>query len=238
MTLPRGVRPWLEAGRRRFPRAYWRARTVVSLAEWYAQRLRERFASEDATAYGGGFWEQHQAGDWDGFARAILRRFPARSVLDVGCGDGKLLAAMLRADPSLTVLGVESSPAALAMAAARGVPVRELDLVRLRRRAVASAVPGDFALATSLEVAEHVPAWHSGKLLRLLARSPVVVFSAAQPNQGGTLHVNERPVEHWVRRFGRLGFAVAPENAAFRRDVAALDLPPWYAANVNAFVRR
>lgn len=236
--MPRVVRSWYWAARQRFPRAFWRVRTAVSLAEWYAQGLRERFASEEATAYDATFWEQHQAGDWDGFARAILRRFPARSVLDVGCGDAKLLAAMLRADPSLTVLGAESSPSALAMAKSRGVPVMDLDLVRLRREDVATAVPGDFDLSVSLEVAEHVPAWHADKLLRLLARSPVVVFSAAQPNQGGTLHVNEQPVEYWVRRFDRLGFAVAPENDAFRRDVAALDLPSWYAANIMAFVRR
>ena len=98
---------------------------------------------------------------------------------------------------------------------------------------------GRFDVAISLETVEHFPAWHSGKLLRLLAGcAPVIVFSGAQPLQGGVLHVNERPVEHWVQRFGEMGFDLSPHNEAFRADVAALDLPPWYAANVNLFVRR
>jgi hypothetical protein len=41
-----------------------------------------------------------------------------------------------------------------------------------------------FDLAVCLEVAEHIPAWHSGKLLTILAGAPRLIFSAAQPNQG------------------------------------------------------
>jgi len=52
------------------------------------------------------------------------------------------------------------------------------------------------------------------------------------------LHVNEQPPEHWIGRFRALGYVLARENDAFRREVAALDLPSWYAANVNAFARR
>jgi len=229
----------LNAARRRFPAAYGRARRVSSLprglAAWYAQRL---FGF--AESYDEEFWDFHQGGDWDGFARVLLAHAPARSVLDVGCGDAKLLAAVLRAAPATRVLGVDGSPAALAAARARGVATRTLDLSSVRRAEVEAEARalGSFDLAISLETVEHFPPWHSGKLLRLMACAPVVAFSAARPGQGGTMHVNERPVEHWVRRFRRLGYTLAPRNDGFRTAVAELDLPSWYADNINLFVRR
>ncbi|HYH78920.1 MAG TPA: class I SAM-dependent methyltransferase [Longimicrobium sp.] len=232
----------LDAARRRFPAAYERARRMAALprgaAAWYAHRLRA--PAEEGEAYDSEFWEYHDTGDWDGFARVLLRHAPAASVLDVGCGDGKLLAAILRAAPATRVLGIDSSPTALRVAERRGVRTRALDLASTRRARVEEIAGelGAFDLSISLETVEHLPPWHSGKLLRLVACAPVVAFSAARPGQGGTLHVNERPVEHWVRRFRRLGYALSAENEAFRAEVAALDLPWWYAANVNLFVRR
>ncbi|HET7229562.1 MAG TPA: class I SAM-dependent methyltransferase [Longimicrobium sp.] len=232
----------LDAARRRFPAAYQRARDAAALprgvAAWYAHRLRG--GEDEGEAYDAGFWDYHAGGDWDGFARVLLRHAPARSVLDVGCGDGKLLAAIARVQTDARVLGIDGSPTALRVAEGRGVTTREMDLASVGRRrieAVAREI-GAFDLSVSLETVEHFPPWHSGKLLRLVACAPVVAFSAAQPGQGGTLHVNERPVAHWVRRFRRLGYELSPRNDAFRGEVRALDLPPWYGANVNLFVRR
>jgi len=233
----------LDAARRRFPAAYERARRMAALprgaAAWYAHRLRSG-PGEAEEAYGSEFWDFHDTGDWDGFARVVLRHAPARAVVDVGCGDGKLLAAVARAAPGTRVLGVDSSPTALRVARGRGVETRALDLAAVSRRQVREVCRelGAFDLAVSLETVEHFPPWHSAKLLRLVTVAPLVVFSAAQPGQGGTLHVNERPVEHWVRRFRRLGYALSAENEAFRAGVRALDLPPWYGANVNLFVRQ
>lgn len=235
------LRDTLDAAKRRYPRAYWRVRTLASLAAWYAQRARGRAGGERTTRFDAAFWGRNEGGDWSGFARAVLRHFPAASALDVGCGDGKLLAAMARVSPGLATCGVDDSPVALARAGARGVRTRALDVAGSSAAAVAEFGRGlgSFDLALSLETVEHLPAWHADKLLRLLtSRAPLVVFSGAQPLQGGVLHVNEQPPEHWIARFAALGYALAPQNDAFRRDVAALDLPRWYAENVNAFARR
>ncbi|HET7464283.1 MAG TPA: class I SAM-dependent methyltransferase [Longimicrobium sp.] len=238
MSLRRAV---LDAARRRFPAAYERTRRMAAIprgvAAWYAHRLRHGGREEP---YDERFWDYHAGGDWPGFARVLLRHAPARSVLDVGCGDGKLLAAIAGVAPGTRVLGIDGSPTALGVARKRGVETRALDLAAVGRRGVERVAQeiGSFDLAVSLETVEHFPPWHSGKLLRLAAVAPAVVFSAAQPDQGGTLHVNERPVEYWVRRFRRIGYDLSPANDAFRGEVRALDLPPWYAANVNLFVRR
>jgi hypothetical protein len=65
----------------------------------------------------------------------------------------------------------------------------------------------------------------------------MVVFSAAHPGQGGTLHMNERPFDYWRRRFAEHGFHPPRSDEGFREAVRALDLPWWYAANVHLFER-
>jgi len=68
-------------------------------------------------------------------------------------------------------------------------------------------VPGTFDMALSLEVAEHLPAEAADRLVETLTRlAPVVLFSAAIPNQGGVHHVNERWQSYWADRFRARGY--------------------------------
>ena len=95
----------------------------------------------------------------------------------------------------------------------------------------------DVDLAICLEVAEHVPSWHVEKLLTIVSAPRRLVFSAAHPNQGGRFHVNEQPPEYWMNRLAAHGAVPAPADEALRRDIAALNLPWWYARNVHLFER-
>ena len=94
-----------------------------------------------------------------------------------------------------------------------------------------------FDLGICLEVAEHLPPWHSDKLLTIVSSPKRLVFSAAQPNQGGRFHMNEQPAGHWIDRLAARGVALAPGDDAFRAAIAALDLPFWYGQNVHLFER-
>jgi SAM-dependent methyltransferase len=228
--------PWLrrtlDGLRRRFPTAYWRGRNAVALAEWW-------WARRQPDVYDDAFWDFHEPGDWDGFAALILRYCPARSVVDVGCGQGALLDGLRRADPSLTLLGYDSSPTARSRAQSRGLSVDPLDVVALTD-AEASALAGriaSFDLVLCLEVAEHIPARYSGKLLTILSGAPRLVFSAAHPNQGGQLHVNEQPARYWIDRFAQRGFRLSPVDEALRNGLQALALPPWYKENIRVLDR-
>jgi SAM-dependent methyltransferase len=223
--------------RGRYPAAYWRVRNAIALAEWGWHRIRSRAAGHDA--YDDGFWEWHGGADWSPFARLLLERFAPRSVVDIGCGHGLLLQALKAADPGLRLHGYDDSAAALARAAARSLSVDRLDLAALSARAAEHAARhiSSFDLAVCLEVAEHLPPWKAGTLMRLVTAAPRVVFSAAHPNQGGRLHVNEQPARYWIDRFARRGFALSPGDEALRAAVAAMALPPWYAQNVHVFER-
>jgi SAM-dependent methyltransferase len=220
-ALPRGVR--------------WRARNGMTTGRW----LWLRASGQIASAYADDFWDYHSGGDWPGFANLLLRYCRPRSVVDVGCGDGKLLAAVRACDPGLKVLGIDSSSAALDRAAAAGVPVLPHDLASLRGRDLTSlrACLSGFDVAVSLETAEHLPSWAGRAFVASLAHTRMVVFSAAQPYQGGTLHLNERPPSYWRARFEAQGFRAAAFEQALRDDLARLDLHWCYAANLQVFER-
>ena len=214
--------------------ARWRTRNAIALARW----LRQRAGARD-TAYAEPFWAFHDGGDWDGFAETLCRFCAPASVVDVGCGDAKLLAAVRRRDASIPTLGIDSSRAALERAAAAGVPVLRHDLASTRAAALdalrARVTP--FDVAVSLETAEHLPPWAARAFVGTLARVRLVVFSAAHPGQGGTLHIHERPHTYWRARFAAHGYRPSASDDAFRTAIAALDLPSWYGVNVHLYER-
>ena len=235
------VRAWahrgFEALRQRYPDLACRARNTLELAPWYLSRMRAR--RERTEAYDARFWDFHDTGDWAGFARVVLELFPSSSIVDIGCGHGSALSALAALGPDLTLRGFDESPTSIARARAKGVSVDPLDIVALSRadaRAFADSLAG-VDLAICLEVAEHMPAWHSNKLLDILTCGSRVIFSAAHVNQGGTLHVNERPAAYWADRIVARGYRVSPLDGALRTAVASLALAPWYAENVHAFER-
>jgi SAM-dependent methyltransferase len=224
----------------RFPNVYCKLRNKMALLRWYSILYAGKFSRQESyDAYDSDFWQFHNTGDWNGFARVVLSRFVARSILDVGCGQGNALKGFRNVDPQLKLKGLERSGAALTIARSKGLDILHADLAALNKSTaekLLSAIGGaDVALC--LEVAEHMPISRSNKLLRFLTGFDTVIFSAAHPNQGGVLHVNEQPAKRWIRKFNNLGFRLAGDNEAFRREIGKLDLPGWYAENVNVFKR-
>lgn len=236
MSMALRFRAPLARLRRRFPTAYWRARTVVARGEWWLRR--HGIGRDDA--YDDAFWDFHETGDWPAFGALVLRHWPVRSIVDVGCGHGLALDGLRRAAPSLRLRGYDASPTAIARARAHGLDVDPLDVAALSAAGAATlaAAVSAFDLTLCLEVAEHVPPRHLDKLLTIVTAAPRLLFSAAHPNQGGRLHVNEQPFGYWVDRLAARGFAPSAIDEALRADLQALPLAPWYKENLHAFERR
>lgn len=237
MTLRQEAHRQFDRWRARFPEAACRVRNTLELAPWYYARW-TRGAARTGEAYDAAFWDLQNSGDWAGFARAVIDAFPSTmSIVDVGCGHGLALGAFAALERGLQLRGFDDSPTARARARAAGQAVEPLDVVALPARggrAFARAI-GPVDLALCLEVAEHVPAWHAGKLLDALTCANRLIFSAAHPNQGGTLHVNERPAGYWIDRLGSRGFRLSAADEPFRTSIRRLQLPPWYAENIHVF---
>jgi len=158
--------------------------------------------------------------------------FAARRVVDLGCGTGAWLASF-RAHGATRILGVDLPPAN------KGVPIRRVipstDFLA-RNLMVPLKIKERFNLAVSLEVGEHLSLHAADIYLDSLVRlAPVVLFSAAIPDQGGEQHENEQWPAWWATRFkerGYLTFDCLRDH--FWDD---LRVETWYAQNMLLFVR-
>jgi SAM-dependent methyltransferase len=156
----------------------------------------------------------------------------ARRVVDLGCGTGAWLAAF-QAHGATRILGVDLPPLDAESPPTRVIPSTDFlawDLtkpLKIKRR---------FDLALSLEVGEHLPLHAADNYLDSLVRlAPVVLFSAAIPDQGGEHHDNEQWPAWWAAGFKDRGYLTFDcLRAHFWDD---LRVETWYAQNMLLFVR-
>lgn len=156
-------------------------------------------------------------------AKSIAGTFHPASAVDVGCGSGALLVE-LRKLGIRRLLGLDSSEAGLDIARARSLDVRKFDIVT--EKFLYSAC---YDVAVSMETAEHLPETAADRYVELLCSlAPVVIFTAAQPGQGGIGHLNEQPPEYWMGLFNAHG--MQPNG-----ELVAAWQPIWRAAGVANF---
>jgi hypothetical protein len=148
---------------------------------------------------------------------------PISSVADFGCGRGAWLSVWQTAGAS--VIGVDGpyvDRGDLMIAPHRFCVADLSQPIDLGRR---------FDLVQSLEVAEHLPTERAaGFVDTLTAHSPLVMFSAAVPGQGGEHHINEQPLEYWREKFRARGYVaidcVRPQLVGNSR------VQHWYRYNI------
>lgn len=166
-------------------------------------------------------------------AHSILNEFRVTRVIDVGCGTGALLEVLR--DMGCEVFGLEYADAALKYCHARRLDVAKFDLER--------NIFNDnrtFDVAVSMEVAEHLPEMAADRYVDLLTRlSPIIVFTAAPPGQGGTDHVNEQLPSYWINKFRQRGFEHTEEISERWRETwkATGDVQSFYRQNLMIFRR-
>ena len=162
-------------------------------------------------------------------APVVMRQLRPSTILDVGCGAGAWVRAYAECGAS-DVVGVDANyvrPDQLLFNLARFHAIDVAGVFRMGR---------EFDLVQCLEVAEHLdPTAGEALLDNLVAHSPLVLFSAAPPGQGGENHINERPYDYWRDRFQERGYALYDflrPQLRFRRSVER-----WYRYNMFLFVR-
>lgn len=110
-----------------------------------------------------------------------IRSSGARSVVDLGCGEAKLIRRLLSETSIDRILGVDVSHRSLAIAARRlrldEMAPRQQARVDLRQSGLTYTDPalGGFDLAVLMEVIEHIDPWRLDAMER-------VVFGAARPS--------------------------------------------------------
>jgi SAM-dependent methyltransferase len=168
----------------------------------------------------------------DAVADAIIETFPdASSFVDVGAGTGTFAAALKRR--GRRVAACEWSPWGRLFGLAQGIRAERFDLRRLDPAPYPQA-----DVAYCFEVAEHLPAVLGDRLVVYLAHYPVVVFSAAHPEQGGHEHINEQPKTYWVERFAAQGMVQDDARGARLVERFASKQAPWWLVDNTMVLAR
>jgi SAM-dependent methyltransferase len=160
----------------------------------------------------------------------VLSLLKAKSVVDVGCGDGSWLAEFLRHG----VHDVRGLDGASLPAEVLKIPAPSFAPCDLRRP---FHLDRQFDLAISMETAEHLPvARAEGLVADLVRSSPHVLFSAAIPWQRGHYHLNCRWPDYWQKLFRKhdyLAFDIIRPQI-WNDDTIEF----WYRQNSILYVRR
>lgn len=185
-----------------------------------------------ALGYDRAYFVARQQG-WTVSAEAVtgvlLALFPIRSVVEVGCGTGNLLAAF-RAHGVTDVLGLDGPNVPRDLMQLPPGQVQSWDLDQL------APLPRRFDLACALEVGEHLPAAAAAQFVRMLtAAAPVVLFGAAIPGQGGPGHVNEQRQSWWADHFAAEGLVAVDCIRPALWDVPGVEW--YYAQNILVYCR-
>ena len=160
----------------------------------------------------------------------IFQYYRPKNIIDVGCGSGSWLkAAGDMGVESLT--GIDGKWLKREMLLSDDIKLITHDLDK------SISLSGNFELAISLEVAEHLPENRAESFIEDLCKlSKVILFSAAIPNQGGDNHINEQWQSYWYGMFrdkNYRGFDIIRHQVWEDEQVKS-----WYKQNCLIYVHK
>jgi SAM-dependent methyltransferase len=160
-------------------------------------------------------------------AKWISSALPPGSVLDIGCGPGTYVDA-------LRTFGI----------AARGIDVddRVKGKKHLRYQSLFDLDDTDKAdTVICLEVAEHIEELQADRVAAQVARcvNQTLIWTAAQPGQGGIGHINCQTREYWEKKLSEQGLV---RNREKETDMLEFIIQGphmgWFRNNVMLFERQ
>ncbi len=151
------------------------------------------------------------------------------SLIDIGCGIGAWLSVWEKAGVK-EIAGVDGT-----YVDKKQLQIKEENFHQCNLEEGYSA-NRTYELVSCLEVAEHIPSVSAEKFINSLCKlGNVILFSAAIPGQGGTMHVNEQYPEYWVALFSKNGFI--PVDCLRSRIWNDRRIQWWYRQNTMFFVK-
>lgn len=154
-----------------------------------------------------------------------------KSIVDVGCGGCGFLKAA-QENGIEDILGID------------GPYINNNSLLIPKENFVAWNLEDEFiynkkfTLVVSLEVAEHIDEKYATTFIKTLTGlGNIVLFSAAQTNQGGINHVNCQSLEYWEKRFNKFGFIKHSDDVKnFINDKEHVN--QWYRKNSVLYIKK
>ena len=131
---------------------------------------------------------------------SIVKYLSPRSVLDVGCSVGDIIA-------EFQSRGTESYGLECSEAVMEFLLSNPYNMIIHDMRMPPPVPLGVYDLTLCFEVIEHVGHRHIGQFIRnLITTSHRILMSAAHPGQKGVEHVSCYPLSYWEDRFAEFGY--------------------------------
>lgn len=127
----------------------------------------------------------------DRLAKFIKQVIRPKMVLDIGCGPGHFVESML--DVGINAVGIDIDERVV------GKPYL------FQQDILSTKFVTDVAIC--LEVLEHIHEDHAEEVIDKISTmfTDTLIFTAAQPGQGGVGHINCQPKEYWDKLFNQNG---------------------------------
>ncbi len=154
--------------------------------------------------------------------RYLAEKYSPQSILDVGCGIGAYLTLFKNLGVR-HVFGADGIPKSATMLS--DTEYQKVDLTQ------PLSLGRKFDIVMCLEVAEHLPPDASSTILETLRAHAggLIVFSAAEPGQPGHGHINNLPIEQWLRQWETLGWLPSLQETFAMRALSTLS---WFKRNI------
>jgi hypothetical protein len=169
--------------------------------------------------------------NYSSLAQTIFDAYKPKKVIEFGCGPGHLTRALNKFNVEVLAIDGFSEPDFKDFP---GITFSKIDLND--GEALSIFLNGKkFDMAICTEVAEHLMPSSSNNLIKCLTSSaPIVIFSAAIPEQGGTGHINCMNRGYWHDLFLKHNFRIVDSIRKNLRD--SNDLALWYKLNLLDYV--
>ncbi|MCS4161422.1 2-polyprenyl-3-methyl-5-hydroxy-6-metoxy-1,4-benzoquinol methylase [Salinibacter ruber] len=166
--------------------------------------------------------------DSKALAMIIIREFNPQSIIELGCGSGRLLYPYY--EQGIEVMGVDASQNAKSVSK---LPDNRFEIADLKEKYQPSKT---YDIVMCVEVLEHIPAYASDIVVESISRcAPIAIVTAAPPGQGGTHHVNEQPKSYWINKFSDCGMRYKPEKSSEIGQSLSLSELTWIPNNLMIF---
>lgn len=164
------------------------------------------------------------------FYDSFLNHFNINSILDVGCGRGAWLSVAKRKNIK-TVFGIDGDYVDLNTLL---ISQKEFEKKNIE---LPFELNTKFDLVQCLEVGEHINIDKSEILVKnIINHGDFILFSAAQPGQGGTNHINEQEIKFWKKIFNNNGYLAFDFPRYLINDKK--NIMPWYRYNMILYVNK
>jgi len=183
------------------------------------------------------FFIEHLNDEWltenELITELIYDKFKPKSVVDFGCGSGSYLYFFSKLGVN-KLKGFEGSQKAIDLALIEKKYIDKCDITKKIE------LGETYDICICFEVAEHLHEGCVGVFLdNLCSSSATILFTAAPPDQGGRHHVNLKPMQYWIQKFGERHYhyqkSLTEELKKELNDI--ISALSWMKTNIMIFQR-